>query len=214
MKNNLLTVCMLFSAVILPYASYAGGLTNSRIDHTGILAIAGKDSIKLELRAGNSILLNRGQMQIKTEKVPLGFSLLDPRLILKQNGQTLAIDIPTDYYHNDETYTYLAKNSGLNYDLYLRKTEARGKEVQKVENESCTYKEAGFVCGMDNSGNPACVAAILNKPGIQKAKNTYLDSTVTYKLTLGKNSVQQAEFTSAVTSAEKKKTEPLEECHK
>lgn len=213
MKNKLLTNCVIFSVVIFSSVANAG-LTNSRIDHNGVLVIAGKDSIKLEQRAGNSIQLNKGQMQIRTEKVPLGFSLLDPRLVLKQNGQTLAIDIPTDYYHNDETFTYLAKNSGLNYDLYLRKTQATGKEFQKIETTSCNYKEPGFVCGLDNSGNAACVATILTKPGKQKAKNTYQDTTVTYKLTLGRNSVQQAEFTSAVTTTERKKSEALDECLK
>lgn len=213
MKNSLLTKCMLFSMVIISSGANAG-LANSRIDHKGVLSVAGKDSIRLEQRAGNSILLNKGQMELRTEKVPMGFSLLDPRLILKQNGQTLAIDIPTDYYHNDEAFTYLAKNSGLNYDLYLRKLEASGKSLQKVETVECFYKTPQLVCGLDNSGNPICVGAIMDKVGKQQVKNTYQDKTVIYKLTLGKNSVQQAEFTSSVTTAQKVKTEALEDCRK
>lgn len=205
---------MFFSTFILPGASYAGGIANSRIEHKGVLSIVGKDTIRLEQKSGNSILLKKGEMQIRTEKVPLGFSLLDPRLILKQNGQTLAIDIPTENYHNEEAFTYLSKNSDLNLDLYLRKTQTNGKITEKLEVVECFYKAPQLVCGLDNSGNANCVGAIMDKVGKQQVKNTYQDLTITYKLTFGKNSVQQAEFTSSVTTLEKKKTEALEDCRK
>lgn len=211
MKNNVLALSMVFSTLILPVAAHAG-LINSKIDHKGILAIPGKDSVVLSQHAGRTISLNKGYMEIRTEKVPLGFSLLDPQLVLKQNGQTLTIDVPTDNYHNDETFTLLAKDSGLNYDLYLRKTLTQGKAVEKTETQICTYQEMGYKCGVDVNGAYNCVMGLMDKTGTQQARNTYADVTTTYKLTLGKNKVLQAEFSSSSVQASQSSSEALTRC--
>lgn len=211
MKNNVLALGMLFSTIILSSAANAG-LINSRIEHKGILAVPGKDSIVLSQHAGKSISLNKGYMEIVTEKVPLGFSLLDPRLVLKQNGKSLVIDVPLNNYHNEETFTLAAKDSGLNYDLYLRKTETKGKAVEKVETQICTYQEVGYNCGVDVNGAYNCVMGLKDKTGTEEARNSYVDTVTTYKLTLGRNNVLQAEFTSSNTKSSKVSSESLSNC--
>lgn len=211
MKNNVLALSMVFSTLILPVAAHAG-LINSKIDHKGILAIPGKDSIVLSQHAGRSISLNKGYMEIKTEKVPLGFSLVDPTLVLKQNGKSLTIEVPLSNYHNEETFTLSAKDSGLNYDLFLRKTETKGKAVEKVETQICTYQEVGYNCGVDVNGVYNCVMGLHDKTGKEEARNTYIDTVTTYKLTLGKNNVLQAEFTSSNTKSSKTSSRALSNC--
>lgn len=208
MKNNTLTFSMIFSALIFPLASNAG----TRIEHKGALSVSGKDSIVLSQHAGKSIVLNKGAMELRTEKVSMGFSIFDPQLIVVQNGKSLAIDIPTGSYHGSEAFTYLGKDSGLNYDLYLRKTEVKGNALTKVEEQICTYREWGFKCGVDINGAYNCVQNLMDRTGTQKAKNTYVDVTTTYKLTLGQNNVSKAEFTSSTTQSNKTASEELSRC--
>ncbi len=213
MKSKALATATIFSILAIPSLSQAG-LTNSRLIHEGILSIPGKANIKLEQRGGRSITLNKGMTEVITEKVSLGFSLLDPKLVIKQNGKSLILDIPYENYHTAETFTYLTKDSDLNYDLYLRRSAIVSVEVQKVEMQGCTYKEAGPVCGVDVNGSYNCVISLLDKPGSQKARNTYVDTKTTYKLTLGKAGIIQAEFSSTKVVVEKKKSMALESCHK
>jgi len=211
MKNiNLLSI-LTYSALMIPTLTNAA-LVNQRIDMTGPLSIQGKDSIVLEQRAGRAITLNKGTMEIRAEKVPMGFSLIDPRLIIKQNGQTLTIDVPTDNYHNDDNFTLSAKDSNLNYDLYLRRTVTKGSVTQKEEVQACTAREYTYKCGVDINAAFNCVHGMMDKPGIQKARNSYVSTTTTYKLTLGKNNIQVAEFTSNKVATEKIKSEELESC--
>lgn len=211
MKNKVLALSVIFSALALPLAANAG-LTNSRIDHKGILAIPGKESIALSQHAGKSISLNKGYMEVRTERVPLGFSLLDPQLVLKQNGKTYIVEVPTSAYHNEESFTLTVKDSGLSHDLYLRKTEVKSKAKELVEVQVCTYKEWGFQCGVDVNGAYNCVQNLMDKTGTQNARNTYVDTTTTYKLTLGQNKVLQAEFTSSNVKSAKVSSEELSAC--
>lgn len=211
MNNISLLSVVAFSALIVPSLTNAA-LVNTRIDLKGALSIQGKDSIVLEQRAGRAITLNKGAMEIRAEKVPMGFSLIDPRLVIKQNGQTLAIDVSTDNYHNDDNFTLKAKDSNLNYDLYLRKTETKSAISVREEIQVCTAKEYTYKCGIDMNAAYNCVHGIMDKPGVQKAKNSFITKTTTYKLTLGRNNVQVAEFESSEAKTEKIKSEELEAC--
>lgn len=211
MNNKTLAFALALSTLILPAVSSAR-LTNEIIQHEGSLSISNATSLKLEQHAGRAINLKNGAMEIRTTRVPMGFSLLDPQLVLKQNGQTLRIDIPSDKYSDEETFTVLGKDSNLNYDLYLRKSVTAGKAIQATRDQACTYKEFGTKCGVDFEGKFNCVAGMQDRPGIQKVKNTTVDVTTTYKLTLGQKNIGLAEFTSSKTVTELKKSEELTVC--
>lgn len=207
---NLLSV-VAYSALMIPSLTSAA-LVNSRFDLKGSLSIQGKDSIVLEQRAGRAITLNKGAMEIRVEKVPMGFSLIDPRLIIKQNGQSLGIDVSSDNYHNDDNFTLKARDSNLNLDLYLRRTETKGAVSERVEMQVCIAREYTHKCEIDMNAAYNCVQGFMDKQGVQKARNSFLTKTTTYKLTLGKNNVQVAEFESNDVKTEKIKSEELEAC--
>lgn len=211
MNNKTLAMALTLSTLILPAISSAR-LTNEIIRHEGIIAIPGAASIKLEQHAGRAITLNKGLMEIRTTKVPMGFSLLDPQLVLKQNGQTLYVDIPSDKYSGEENFTVLGKDSNLNYDLYLRKTTTTSKAVSAVVTQICKYQKFGMNCGVDVDGKYNCVAGMKDEAGTQQAKNTTVDITTTYKLTLGQKNVLKAEFTSSKVKTELKSSEELTQC--
>lgn len=211
MNNKTLAIMLTLSTLTLPAVSSAR-LTNESIRHEGVLAVSGASIISLSQQAGRAITLNKGVMEITTTRVPLGFSLLDPQLVLKQNGQTLRIDIPTDKYSDEETFTLLSKDSDLNYDLYLRKTTSTGKAVSAVVTQICRYQKYGLNCGVDTDGKYDCVGGLNDVVGVQQVRNTVVDVTTTYKLTLGQKNVLKAEFTSSKTKAEIKSTEELSIC--
>lgn len=211
MNNKSLATMLALSTLILPAVSSAR-LTNEIIRHEGILSVPGASSIKLEQHAGRAINLNKGMMEIRTTKVPMGFSLLDPQLVLKQNGQTLTIDIPTDKYSDEETFTVLGKDSNLNYDLYLRKMITSSKAVSAVVTQICTYQKFGMTCGVDVNGAYNCVSGMKDIAGTQLAKNTTVDVTTTYKLTLGQKNVAKAEFTSSKIKTVLKSSEEQSQC--
>ncbi|MBC7712306.1 MAG: hypothetical protein H7177_03150 [Rhizobacter sp.] len=212
MKLNTLSLIMILSTLILSAVASAR-LTNETIPHTGILAIPGANSITLSQHAGRTITLNKGYLEIKTTKVPMGFSLLTPQLVIKQNGQTMYIDVDTDGYQADEeSFNLLSKDSDLNYDLYLRRSTTSTKDVQAITTQACTYQELGTKCGIDVDGKYNCIVGMQDKSGVQKVRNTTADVTVSYKLTLGQKNVAKAEFTSAQTTTELKKSEELSAC--
>ncbi|MBC7430230.1 MAG: hypothetical protein H7336_16570 [Bacteriovorax sp.] len=152
-------------------------------------------------------------MEIKTTKVPMGFSLLDPQLVIKQNGKTMSIDVDTDsYFGDEESFALLAKDSDLNYDLFLKKTVTNSKAVQEVKTQACTFQQFGSKCGIDIDGKYNCVMGLVDKMGVQQISNTSVDVTETYKLTLGQKNVLKAEFTSSQTITELKKSEVLSVC--
>lgn len=211
MKNKTLAILFSFSTLILPMTASAG-LTNEVIRHEGIIVIPGAASIKIEQHAGRAITLNKGLMEIRTTKVPMGFSLLDPQLVLKQNGQTLTIDIPSNKYSDDETFTVSERDTNLNYDLYLRKSTTSSQAVQTIKTQVCSYKEFGTKCGVDFDGKYNCVTGLQDRPGVQQVRNTSVDITTTYKLTLGQKKVLKAEFTSSKTNTVIKSSEELTVC--
>lgn len=211
MNNKTLAMALALSTLILPVVASAR-LSNETIRHEGIISILGATSIKLEQHAGRSITLNKGLMEVKTTKISMGFSILDPQLVLKQNGQTLLVDIPSDNYSDVETFTVLGKDSGLNYDLYLRKTTTNSAAVQTIKTEACTRQEFGTKCGLDFEGKYNCIAGMQDKVGFQNVRKTTVDITDTYKLTLGQKNIAKAEFISSQTRTEIKKSEELTIC--
>lgn len=211
MNNKTLAVAIAFSILSLPTVSNAR-LSNEIISHSGIIAIPGGAALKLEQQAGRGITLNKGYMEIKTTKVNMGFSLLDPQLIIKQNGQTMMLDIASQNYAGDENFTLKASDSDLNYDLFLRKTTKTSLPSQVIKGQVCAYREYGVTCGTDFDGKYDCVAGMVDRSGVQQVRTSTVDVTDTYKLTLGQKNVLKAEFTSSKTRSEILSTEELSRC--
>lgn len=212
MNNKMLSLVMAVSTLMLPTIASAR-LTNETIFHRGHFEIEGAQTLTLSEHAGNSITLNNGALDIKSTKVKAGYSLFNTQLVIKQNGQSMYIDIDTRAYMDDkESFNLKATHSDLNYDLYLRKKTISTNEIQTLQVAACTYKQFGTKCSVDIEGKYNCTSALQDRLGTQQVRNTNAEITNTYKLTLAQNNIAKAVFTSAQTTTELKKTEVLTVC--
>lgn len=200
MKNKSLLSVVVFSSLIIP-TIVSAGIANDKIELKGILSTPGRDSIHLSFHAGETIQLNKGYIEITTEKASSGFSLFTPEIVVKQNGQSMSIKVPNKNFQSDEEFNLSARTSELNYDLALEKTTIKSSETKKIETEACMYMAVG------SSGAP------IRKSGIRKVQNTYINVKDSYKLTLSKNKVVAGKFTSTNTHKEKLNSALIEICH-
>lgn len=199
MKNKSLLSLVVFSSLIIP-TIVSAGITNDKVELKGILSIKGHDSIELSKHAGETIRLNKGYVEITTEKAGSGLSLFAPEITIKQNGQSLSIKVPRKNFQTDEEFNLSARASELNYNLSLEKTETKSAEVVKTEIEACQYMAVG------STGAP------IRRSGVKKVSNTYVTTTEAYKLTLSEGKTAAAVFKSKAEHKAKVNSSLLEIC--
>lgn len=188
-------------------------LSSHKVLKGDMKGIEASSFLELRKESGEVFYLSQGAMEIQIEKKStFGSLFFTPQFKITQNGESFSITIPSKFYNGEELFTLPRKESGLNYDLYLRTNEKITGNREENKIERCTYQEFGYSCNIGPNGWRICADGLVERRGFQEVKNKYLEKTQIYTLTFGVDASFKAAFVSENKILEKKSSELLSVC--
>ncbi len=147
--------------------------------------------------------LNQSYTEAEFDYQP-GFGRGD--LIIKQGPSIVKLKVPRDRYHNEGEFTLYSVDSGLIYDIYMRRSAAKIVNTMTIKEDApCTYLKYK---GVASNG------AIINEshPGTQKVLNRYDKINRDYLLSFVRDQKSEGSLKQTLESMSKTRVQALNGC--